>query len=405
MSYSIRPIAPEELRAFAGVWERAFNFDEKDEELELIAKTFEFDRSIAVFDGDEIVGTGGADTFSLATPGGQVATGGLTAIAVAPTHRRRGILTQMIRFHFDDVRRRGEPLSVLRASESNIYGRFGYGTATYDVHWELDRRHAAFAADIPSHGSVRLIDKEEAAGILPGIYAQVAATWPGFLSRRAGDWSNLLADLEHWRNGMTSNRYAAYEEERKVLGYLRYRAKNEWEQGHAKTELEASELIAITPHAEAALWRYAFSIDLLSTIKAGPRPPAELLSVLLADPRRLRQRRGDGIWARLLDVQACLEGRRYQIDDRLVVEVIDPFLPEAGGVFDLRGGPDGAVCRPTSSDADLTVDAAGLASRYLGDGSFGLLRQAGRARGEPEVIRRADLMFGWEILPWCPHYF
>ncbi len=405
MSYPIRPIAPEEMRDFAKVWERAFNFDEKDEELELIAETFEFDRSMVALDGEEFVGTGGADSFRLTTPGGSVAAGGLTAIAVIPTHRRSGVLTEMVRYHFADAMGRGEPLSVLRASESNIYGRFGYGTATFDACWEIDRSHATFVHDLPVGGSVRLIDKDEAARIMPEIYAQAAATRPGFLSRSSGGWRNILADLEHWREGKTANRFAVYEEGGRPCGYLRYRVKNEWKEGHARSELEASELIATTASAEAALWRYAFSVDLVQTIQTMTRPTEELLSVLLADPRRMKVKKDDGLWVRLLDVAAALEGRRYQVADRLVIEVADRFLPEAAGVFALEGGPDGAECTAVEADPDLTVDVAGLGSRYLGDGTFRLLHDAGLVEGDPEAIRRADLMFGWEIRPWCPHYF
>jgi len=405
MSYPMRPIVPDELRAFAQVWERAFNFDEKEEDLEAISRTFEYDRSIVAVDGTRFVGTGGADSFDLTTPGGHVPVGGLTAIAVVPTHRRRGILTDIIRYHFDEVRTREEPLSVLRASESTIYGRYGYGVATIDAGFEIDRRHTRFAVDLPSRGRVRLMEKEEARKTLPAIYAHLCATWPGFLSRSEAEWDLQGLDLEHWRNGMTANRYVIYEEEGKALGYLRYRTKAKWEEGHAAGELQAAELIAVTPAAEADLWSYAFSVDLIQTIKTETRPTEELLSVLLADPRRLKTKQGDGLWARLLDIPASLAGRRYPVEGRLVLEVVDPFLPDVGGVFELEGGPGGAQCRRSTATPELAVEVAGLSARYLGEGSFSLLHEAGRLTGDPEAVRRADLMFGWYRRPWCPHYF
>ncbi len=405
MPHPIRPIVPDELPAFSQVWERAFNFDAKEVELEEIKKTFEFDRSIAVMDGDQFVGTGGAYSFDLTTPGGHVPTGGLTAIAVVPTHRRQGILTQMLRYHFDEVRAREEPLSVLRASESLIYSRYGYGAATIDASYEIDRRHTGFGAERPTPGRVRMAGKEEARKILPGVYASLGHTWPGFLSRTEAEWDFGLLDLEHWRDGLTANRFAIYEEESEALGYVRYRVRNKWEQGHAVGELLAEELMASTPGAEAALWSYVFSVDLIQTIKAELRPVETLLSVLLADPRRMKVRQGDGLWARLLDVPAALVGRRYAIEGRLVFEVVDEFLPEAGGTFELVGGPDGAECRRSTAEPQLTVDMAGLSARYLGEGSFRLLSEAGRVVGDLDALRRADLMFGWHRRPWCPHHF
>ena len=405
MSFPIRSIVPDEMRAFASVWERAFNFDEKDEDLKALQESFEFDRSIVATDGDMFVGTGGAFTFDLTTPGGHVQTGGLTAIAVLPTHRRRGILTDIMRFHFDDVRSQEEPLSVLRASESIIYPRYGYGVASVDAGFEIDTRHTQYAGDLPGGGSVRMVDKEEARRLLPPIYARIADTWPGFLSRTDPVWDHSFLDLEHWRDGLTANRYVVYEEDGEAHGYLRYRVRSKWEQGHANSELLAAEMMPATPSAEAALWQYAFSVDLVQVVKTQSLPPELLLSVLLADPRRMKVRHGDGLWARLVDIPKALGSRRYPVEGSLVLEVVDQFLPEVGGVFRLEGGPDGAECRRSSSAPQLTMDVAGLSERFLGEGSFRLLYEAGRITGDPEAVRRADLMFGWNKRPWCPHYF
>ena len=54
---------------------------------------------------------------------------GVTAVGVLPTHRRRGLLTALMRRQLDDVRAAGESVAALWASERVIYGRFGYGLA------------------------------------------------------------------------------------------------------------------------------------------------------------------------------------------------------------------------------------------------------------------------------------
>jgi predicted acetyltransferase len=405
MTYPIRPITPDEFPAFTQVWERAFNFDTKDDELRALQRVFEFDRSFAAVDGDHLLSTGGTITFDLTTPGGVVPAGGLTAVAVLPTYRRRGILTDMIRYHFDDVKRRGEPVSLLWASESLIYGRFGYGVATENTEFDIDGRHAALRDDVIPVGNVEFASKQHALDVMPDIYATAATSWPGFLSRTSDDWDVLHSDFEHWRDGMTANRYAVYREGGRSLGYVRYRGKERWVEGHADNELFVGELIGVTPAAEAALWRYCFSVDLVTKIRAQQRPRSEIVSYLLVDPRRLRIRSGDGVWARLLDVPAALEARRYAAEGSLTIEVVDAFLPETGGTFELSGGPDGAECRRTEAAADLRVDVAGLSSRYLGGGSFEMLRRAGRADGATDAIRRADRMFDWHVAPWCPHHF
>lgn len=401
----IRAITPDEFRAYASVWERTFNFDGKDDELAQEAKVHELDRSIVAVDGGKFVGTGGSFSFRLTVPGGVVPAAGLTAVAVLPTHRRKGVLTSMMRYHLEDVQEREEPVALLRASESVIYGRFGYGVATYDSSWRIGRRDAAFRVEDRGIEAVSLIDPDRARKVLPEVYAGAAPATPGFLSRGKEIWDHTMSDLESWRGGFTSNRFALYEEDGTALGYLRYRAKDTWEQSLPKNEILAAELIALTPQAEAALWRFIFSTDLVDEIRAQNRPTEELLDLLLADPRRLVRRRTDGLWARLVDVPAALAGRRYRVEGRLVIEVTDPFLPDSGGRFLLEGGPDGAECRRTTDEPDLVVDPAVLGACYLGGGSFALFRAAGRVGGSREAAQLADTMFSWHVQPWCPHYF
>ena len=119
----IRAISPDEFRDYARVWEYAFSFDGKDEEYEAEKKLFEFDRTFAATEDDEFIGTAAAFSFDLRVPGGSIPVGGLTGVAVRPTHRRRGVLTALMGRHIEDVMEHGEPATVLRASESLIYGR------------------------------------------------------------------------------------------------------------------------------------------------------------------------------------------------------------------------------------------------------------------------------------------
>jgi predicted acetyltransferase len=401
----IRSIHRDEFRDYAAVWERTFNFDGKDDELEFEADVHELDRSIVAVENGSFVGTGGSFSFDMTVPGGSVAAAGLTSIAVLPTHRRRGVLTSMMRFHFDDVRNREEPVAVLRASESVIYSRFGYGVATLDSSWKIGRRDAALVQEPEGGGAISLIDVEEARVVLPQIYAGAAPSTPGFLSRNEDVWKHSLLDLESWRGKFTANRFAVYEEDGRALGYLRYRVKDTWEQGLPKNEVLAAELIALEPAAEAALWRFIFSTDLVDVIRTQNRPTHELLDILLADPRRLERRRVDGLWARLVDVPAALAARRYRTPGRLVIEVVDQFLPDSGGRFLLEGSPDGAECRRTTDEPNLVVDADALGACYLGGSSFAMFHAVGRVVGSEQAVRLADTMFSWHVEPWCPHYF
>jgi predicted acetyltransferase len=400
--FTLRNITPEEFGSWEGVLGATFGFDPRPDEQEVWKKRAEFDRYLGAFEGEEIVGTGGALTFSMTVPGGAALPfGGVTAIATKPTHRRRGVLTAVMRRLHDDAVARGEVISALWASESVIYGRFGYGVAVEGCDLTIERAHADFADDRPPAGRMRLVGADEAKALIPAVYARATAGIPGTIARRDADWTMYFYDPEHWRDGATTHRYAVYERDGEVAGYALYRQKEEWDQGHARSEVRIGDLQAVDGEAYRALWRYCFSIDLVTIIKANNLRLREPIALLLAAPRRLQQLRTDRIWLRLLDVASALAVRRYAADGEVVLEVRDGFAPEAGGRFLLRGGLDGAECVGTGRSPDVSLSAADLAAAYLGDSRLPELAWLGRVQGDAEAVGRAHRMFQWPVPPWC----
>ncbi|MBI4307022.1 MAG: GNAT family N-acetyltransferase, partial [Chloroflexi bacterium] len=143
MTFPIRPIEPAEFDEYRKALARGFNSHPNPKDAEPMRKRFEFDRSLAAFDDGQIVGTATAFSYAMAVPGGATPpTAGVTMVTVLSTHRRRGILPEMMRRQLSDIRERGEPLAALWASESIIYGRFGYGVGTYSERWSIDRSRA-----------------------------------------------------------------------------------------------------------------------------------------------------------------------------------------------------------------------------------------------------------------------
>ena len=404
MDLTLRPVTEDELPEFARWVTRAFHGDVKDEDLEDWKIWFEIERSLAAFDGDRIVGTAGALSYELTVPGGSLPAAGVTVVSVRSTHRRRGVLSSMMRHQLDDVRDRGEAIAILWASESIIYGRFGYGMAAPDVTLEIERRHGRLAMPFESPGEIQLLEREEAEKILPSLYEQIRPTYPGMLGEDPSRWQLMFNDRESHRDGMSSNRYVSYEENGESLGFLRYRAKGEWDEGFARGKVTTPQLMALTPNAYKALWSHLLNLDLVESIAAYHRPATEPLGMMLADPRRLRARLSDGLWLRILDVPTALETRRYRQAGSLVLEVADP-LRYAAGRFRLEGDIDGAEVTSTDAEPDLTLDAAALGAAYLGGTRVMALAEAGLIQGEAEAIRRADIMFGWDRPTWIPWIF
>lgn len=70
---------------------------------------------------------------------------GVSNVEVQPTHTQRGIMTQMIRHQIDGIPERGEPLVAFFATESAVYGRFGYGVGSVHEQWSIDKARNAYA--------------------------------------------------------------------------------------------------------------------------------------------------------------------------------------------------------------------------------------------------------------------
>jgi predicted acetyltransferase len=406
LDIEIRPITPEEYGDFAVAAESAFGHQPRPEELELWRKVFEFERSLAAFEAGTIVATAGAESLHVTVPGGKLPMAGVTAVTVRPTHRRRGLLTMLMRRQLDDVRDTGEPLAGLWASEGAIYQRFGYGLSTLVGRFEIDRQRTAFARPVQWEGSVRQIHKDEAMALFPSVHERVVERYPGMFDRTKAHWEHDFADLEHDRDGASPLFFAVYESTQGIEGYVAYRVKMDWPEGIPSNTVHVRELMHTTSQSYAALWRFCFDMDLVGTIESWGRPAEEPLLHVLAHPRALRFRIGDALWLRLVDLPAALAQRRYATEGSVTFEVRDSFCPWNEGRFELDGGPQGGQCRPTKKDPGLIADAADLAAAYLGGTRFRTLQRASRlVEIEPGTLERADAMFTWDPPPWCPQVF
>ena len=172
-----------------------------DEELAISREITEFDRTLAVFEGKEMVATAGIFSYEMTVPGGTLPCGGVTRVSVVTTHRRRGLLTAMMRRQLDDMHERGEPLAALYASEAPIYGRFGYGLSTYQAAVDIDRSHGAFANKIPAGGRLSMVDVPTGVREFTRVWDQARRSQPGMVALDERWMRNQLADLELLREG------------------------------------------------------------------------------------------------------------------------------------------------------------------------------------------------------------
>jgi len=344
--------------------------------------------------------------FRLTIPGGEIAAAGVTLVGVLPTHRRRGILRELMRRQLRDAHDRGDPVAILYASEALIYPRFGYGVASFDGWAAIERDRAVFRDPSEPVGQTRLVPLADAASVLPPIYDRVRAVTTGMLSRTPAWWvHHRLRDLPLDRHG-GGPKFCAVWESGGEAAYALYRVHDKWDEFIPANTLEVIEAIATSPLAQREIWRFVFGIDLIKTINAGFLALDHPLTLLLAEPRRLRLTVNDGLWLRLVDIAAALSARRYAADTAIVFEVVDTFCDWDAGRWQLESQASRGQATRTTRQPDLRLTSERLASAYLGGISFTRLARAGWVEEvTPGAIARADQMFRIDHAPWCAEVF
>jgi len=411
--YPIRPVTPEEFDDFYRVAMHAFHsspLSEGDRELSLAS--LEFDRSLAAFDGQEVVGTAAVYTYQLSVPGHRtLPAAGVTWVSVLPSHRRRGVLSSMMRQQLDDVRDRGEPLAVLWASESVIYPRYGYGRSMWHTDFTLHRGEGTLANAFLGDGRMRLriTSPEAALPELAKVYDAVLPSRPGFIARNETWWGRAIYDPADSRRGASPLHCLLAEDQSGPRGYALYSGQSQWDEVSLPGGvLRVREMIADGPAAGAALWADLLSRDLTTDFHVYKRPIDDPLLFQLADPRRARPLLKDALWTRITDVPAALAGRGYSAPVDVVIEVRDGLIPANAGRWHLTaaGVAAAASCVPTTAAAGLALDITELGAAYLGGTTLGAMAVAGLVSElRPGAVRELSAAMGWDLAPWCPVSF
>ncbi len=415
--YPIRPVAEDELAGFLAVDQHASHGTPLSERAHanLLAR-LEFDRTLAALDGDTIIGTAGVFSFQMRVPGAMAAVAGVSLVAVLPSHRRQGILSALMGRQLADVNERDEAVAVLFCSESGIYGRYGYGRASWQAAYRLQRGEGALAPGAPADPGLRLriAEPRSARAELAKVYDLALAERPGLYARTEPWWDRLLTDLHSDGGSSWPIRCLLAEDDSGPRGYAVFTSAERWDEDAGVPEgvLEVSEAIAADPAATAALWGNLLGQDLLSEFHARMRPVDDPLLYLLADPRRVRSVVSDGLWIRLVDVGSALTQRHYACPVDVVIDVADELCPQNAGRWRLAAeagaAPAGfrATCERTTVPADVMLPVRALGAAYLGGTRLRAMAKAGLVtEATPGSLAALSTAMSWEPAPWCPMTF
>ena len=392
MTITYRRPRDDEHRTFVRTFLDLMNQHIPDERIDEGKEHDELDRSWVADDGGTIVGTITGHSFDFTLPGGSTAPlAGLTLVSVIPTHRRRGILTKLMKKFEADCRERGEAFSGLFASEAGIYGRFGFAAATRMAQLTVDVDRAHGLADLELPGSIRW-------GRMTDHVDEVFDIFDRTRPLRVGE----IVRPSHMLDGMVRR---AEKADKPVFvaihdgpdgpdGYAIYRIESKWIDHTAQNEVSIAELTG-DGTTRIALWRFLLELDMVRTVVDRNARVDEPIADVVTDPRQVRiTGLYDQLQLRILDPKAALAARAYNSDGRLRIGI-------GATNFELAVDDGKPVVKRSKANADVAVTPRGLAMAYLGDRSFRSLAQSGLASGTTDALVRADALFSTSPAPQC----
>jgi predicted acetyltransferase len=397
---------PERTDEFFTAVVRGFHDDYVADRWAPMHKVFEPERSFGFQVDGRWISTCGAYSRKLTIPGGSVPAAAVTVVTVQPSYRRKGLLTEMMKHQLYDIHRRGEPVALLWASESAIYGRFGYGQGSPQVRLSGKTKTTAFRPDVDlGSGSVGEVERDQAIPVIKVLHQALLPERVGALDRNDDWWDVKWHDPQPWRRGASAYRFALHYDRRgRPDGYVAFRVKNNWEESGAEVIID--ELDAASGAARGALWRFVLDLDLVRRFTRHGAPLDETVRYLVNDLHSVKAELQDGTYARLVDVPRALEARRYLTELEVTIRVEDPLLRQNSGTFQLVGGADGASVTKGRGRPDLAMNVRDLSAIYLGGTSLAALVRAGlvteRTKGAAAATGAA---FGWSQPPFCPDFF
>ncbi len=404
--FDVRPCRDQdEFGRAIGAIGQYFGPPPSEELLERFVPVLPHERMHAAFEDGQIVGGAGAFPFELSVPGGSLPCAGVTVVGVHPTHRRRGVLRSMMDAQL--ARRRTSAASRSRrcgpprrrsTAASATASPPGPARSKLPHEWDAFAR----AARARREGPVR-----DGRGGARAVPADLRAGAP----RAAGD------DVSRARSGGRSGTCAASTTRRTRRAASscssstasRTATRSTARTSASRAACPASRLVVLealgaTPQATAAIWRFLLDVDWMSVVEvpiAPARPSAR------SSCSRCRAARATG-WATASGCGSSTSAPRSRAarTARATRSCSRCATRSAPGTTDAGGSTDG-TCARTDAEPDLALDVSALGSAYLGAVSFTQLRDAAlRSRSCSEgAVERADALFAWRPLPWCPEIF
>lgn len=307
----------------------------------------------------------------------------------------------MIDDHFARSLGRGEVISTLYAAETQIYQRFGYGLASYDVTMKLGR--GAELRDVPGADDLNVtIDSADAdrhGEIVRSVQSRIQR--PGAATHLTDESiRDMFLDLESERHGAEEMRIAIVRDGDDPVAYAVFRRRGKWEDSLPQGTVGVSAAAALTTPASHRLWSVLMDFDLMGVTHADRLAIDDPLMLLLKDIRAQKIGLRDNLWLRILDLPAALEQRGYAADCDVTIEVTDDQLPDNAGTWRIVIADGAASVRRTDGPGDVRLGVASLSAAYLGGMSLASQHRAGLIEERtPGAVPALSAAFLGDLVP------
>lgn len=318
----------------------------------------------------------------------------VTHVGVLAAATRRGIARRLLTQQLRMAREAGYVVAGLRATSATIYGRYGYGVASWSVRQELDLSRAVLA--VPTgYAQVRHVDPLTSFDLLRRIAASVPDARPATLSRWDGWWAMQEFRTQH---ATVPQHTVVFGSDGAERGFMRFHVQpnDQWLRSNQRCVV-VDDLLAHDDEAWCALIGYLFAKDILHRAVFPSRPQDDPLPLLLSDPRALEgSALQDESWIRPLNLQELLARRSYGDAPAVVLTVDDELFPDHVGPWRIASGE----VRRTNAAAHARIAIADLASLVFGAQSARNLVAAQRLHGaSAQTVEALDRLFAVDRKP------
>lgn len=413
---TVKSLTSADRDALLALDQAAFGFDARDLDPDADTAWIEWDRAYGAYRGDQLAAIYVVFSFEQSVPSAPpepatlVPMAGLSWVAVHPDHRRRGLLSAMIRHHFTTVHEggRGETMSGLFASEAAIYGRFGYGQSTTSVRYTLPAKTPLRLPRDLGDVSTRLeaADPAKHDAIVKQVYDVECRQRPGLTMRPPAMWGPHLQDPVSRRPaGAEGLKIIIAERDGRPTGYAAIRRTASWGERGPEGKVNVRALHAVDLETSFALWRRVLDFDLMAEVTTPVLVEDHPLSIW-AGESGASTAPAHAFWTRIIDVPGALTGRGYASPVDVVLDITDAICPWNAGRWRLSADADGATCEPTTAPPDLTLDIRELGSGYLGGVTLSVLGAAGLVEEHTGgALLACSTAWRSPLLPATPYMF